>query len=179
MAKFTLELPLEVINDVRRLYDDSPKIFEAMTQAGAEVVKENVIRNMKSSFADSSKLEPYLKITKAYRTYDGKFVNTKVAFYGYYKQGERTHTVSREATLPKEYMTGKGYRQKRTSSGQNEATYQYDGVPVALIAIAREFGTSRGEKKKPFFRKSFKKDQIETAMLRAMREASGGLMDDA
>lgn len=44
-------------------------------------------------------------------------------------------------------------------------TKQYpDGVPIPLIALAREYGTSSGESKKPFFRKSFKKAQIEEVM---------------
>ena len=38
------------------------------------------------------------------------------------------------------------------------------GTPIPLIAMAREYGTSSGEEKKPFFRKSFKKTQIEQAM---------------
>ena len=46
--------------------------------------------------------------------------------------------------------------------------YAEDGTPISLIAQAREYGTSRGgkehEKKKPFFRKSFKKKDIEQAM---------------
>ena len=42
--------------------------------------------------------------------------------------------------------------------------YTEDGVPIPLIAQAREYGTSRGEAKKPFFRKSFKKKEIEQAM---------------
>ena len=42
--------------------------------------------------------------------------------------------------------------------------YTEDGVPIPLIAQAREYGTSRGEKKKPFFRKSFKRVDIEQAM---------------
>lgn len=41
-----------------------------------------------------------------------------------------------------------------------------NGTPIPLIAMAREFGTSRGEAKKPFFRKSFKKKEIEQAMQR-------------
>ena len=40
------------------------------------------------------------------------------------------------------------------------------GTPIPLIAKAREYGTSRGEQKKPFFRKSFKKTQIEQEMLK-------------
>ena len=39
------------------------------------------------------------------------------------------------------------------------------GVPIPLIAMAREYGTSSGEQKKPFFRKSFSKKEIEQAML--------------
>ena len=38
------------------------------------------------------------------------------------------------------------------------------GTPIPLIAMAREYGTSSGEAKKPFFRKSFKKKEIEQAM---------------
>lgn len=40
-----------------------------------------------------------------------------------------------------------------------------NGTPIPLIAMAREFGTKRGEDKKPFFRKSFKKAEIEQAMM--------------
>lgn len=40
------------------------------------------------------------------------------------------------------------------------------GVPVPLIAIAREKGTKRGEARKPFFKKSFNKQQIEAEMKR-------------
>jgi hypothetical protein len=43
--------------------------------------------------------------------------------------------------------------------------YNSKGVPIPLIAMAREYGTSSGERKKPFFRKSFKKTEIEQAML--------------
>ena len=42
--------------------------------------------------------------------------------------------------------------------------YNEEGVPIPLIAQAREYGTSKGEAKKPFFRKSFKKKAIEEAM---------------
>ena len=42
--------------------------------------------------------------------------------------------------------------------------YTEEGVPIPLIAQAREYGTSKGEAKRPFFRKSFKKQDIEAAM---------------
>ena len=44
--------------------------------------------------------------------------------------------------------------------------YDEDGVPIPLKAMAREYGTSRGEAKRPFLRRSFNKGQIEAAMLK-------------
>ena len=47
-----------------------------------------------------------------------------------------------------------------------EPTNQYPkGTPIPLKAMAREYGTSRGEKKKPFLRKAFAKKDIEQAMM--------------
>lgn len=147
MAKFKCELPTELINELTKLNQNTPKMMEEMTKAGAEVVRKNVISNMKSSFKDSNKLEPYLKVTKSYRTKNGS-VNTKIAFYGYYKKGSKSFTV-------------------KSKKGKE---YSYDGVPVPLIVRAREFGTSNGEAKKPFFRKSFNKSQIESEMLKVQKK---------
>ena len=49
-----------------------------------------------------------------------------------------------------------------------------NGTPIPLIAMAREFGTSRGEAKKPFFRQSFKKKEIEQAMKLVQDKHIGG-----
>ena len=47
-----------------------------------------------------------------------------------------------------------------------EPTKQYPkGKPIPLIAMAREYGTSSGESKKPFLRKAFSKNDIEQAMM--------------
>lgn len=142
MAKFNVELPKDVMDEIDKRVKDTPKMMEEMTKAGAEVVYQNVISNMRYAFKDSSKLEPYLRITNTYRTFSDDAVNTKVAFYGYYKADAKAFT-------------------KKGKGGQS---YSYNGVPVPLIVRAREFGSSSGEKKKPFFRKSFKKAQIEKAM---------------
>lgn len=45
-----------------------------------------------------------------------------------------------------------------------------NGTPIPLMAMAREYGTSKGEAKKPFFRKSFKKTEIEQAMMRVQEK---------
>lgn len=43
-------------------------------------------------------------------------------------------------------------------------------VPAPLVAMAREYGTSRGEAKKPFIRKAFKKAEITSAMLKVQEK---------
>lgn len=129
MAKFEMELPLDLMKQLEELSDNSEKMCEEMTQAGADVVEKSINSGADRVFEDASGLKKCLKKTKAYRTGDGD-VGTKVAFYGYYtnKQGKK--------------------------------------VPAPLVAMAREFGTSRGEDKRPFVRPAFgKKSQIEKAML--------------
>ena len=147
MARFKMQLPTELLNQFKALEKNSDKMIEEMTEAGAKVVYNNVITNMQGSFEDANKLKPYLKITRSYKTPSDDGINTKVGFYGYYK--DKTFTV----------------RNKK-----NGDIYQYVGVPVPLIVRAREFGSSSGEAKKPFFRKSFNKSQIENAMLQVQKK---------
>ena len=68
MARFEIALPNDLIKEFEKLNKNSHKMLEEMTQAGAEVVYNNVRSNMKSSFKDSHKLENHLKITKSYTT---------------------------------------------------------------------------------------------------------------
>lgn len=140
MARFDMELPEGIINDFKRIYNNSDRIFGEMTKAGAEVVYKNVLANVPASFADSNIMN-CLKITKTYKTPSDDGIATKVAFYGYFenKKGEV--------------------------------------VPAPLVANVFEYGSSKVTKK-PFFRKSFRKSEIERAMLDAQKQASRGLLDE-
>ena len=52
-------------------------------------------------------------------------------------------------------------------------------VPAPLVANVFEYGRSNAPfPKHPFMRKSFKKSDIEQAMMKAQKEASGGLLDE-
>ena len=52
-------------------------------------------------------------------------------------------------------------------------------TPAPLVANVVEYGRSNMKfPKKPFMRRSFKKKQIEAAMLKAQKKASGGLLED-
>ena len=131
MAGFNLELPSDLIDNLKAIEENSEEMFGRMTRAGAEVVYNDIQSNMKKSFKSTESLDKGLKITKVYKTKSDDGINTKVGFYGYNDKG----------------------------------------VPIPLIAMAREFGTSSGEKKKPFFRKAFKKvNEIESAMLKVQKE---------
>lgn len=50
-------------------------------------------------------------------------------------------------------------------------------TPAPLVANVFEYGSSKFTKK-PFFRKSFKKSEIEKAMYDAQKKLSGGLLDE-
>jgi hypothetical protein len=141
MAKFNMELPKDLMKDFQRIYDNSEKIFGEMTQAGAEVVERNIRANVPKAIRNSEMMKN-LKITKVYRTPSDDGINSKVGFYGYFKD--------------------KDGRIK----------------PAPLIANVFEHGRSNLPfPKHPFLRKSFKKSDIEKAMLDVQKKASGGLLE--
>ena len=50
-------------------------------------------------------------------------------------------------------------------------------TPAPLVANIFEYGSTKFTKK-PFFRKSFRKKEIEEAMMKAQKELSGGLLNE-
>lgn len=155
MAQFQDILPNEEIENLKKIYNGTSKIFGTMTKESAEMVKSRVISNMKYSFKNSSKLVPYLKVSKTYQTKSDNGINNKVLFSGYYKEDSKSTTIRR--------------RNKK---------YSYNGIPVPLIVRAREFGSSRNEAPKPFFRRSFNPAEIKKIMLIVQKRESGGLLDE-
>ena len=142
MAKFSMELPTDILKDFEKVHGNTEKIFGEMTKAGAKVVMENIKANAPRSI-QTSEMMNCLKMTKVYKTLSDDGINTKVAFYGYFmnKDGVRT--------------------------------------PAPLVANVFEYGRSNLPfPKYPFVRRSIKKKQIEAAMLKAQKKASGGLLDE-
>lgn len=86
------------------------------------------------------------------------------------KAFERTETLLKGLKITKVYETpsddGINVHVGFYGYNKDKVTKQHPkGVPIPLIAMAREYGTSSGEDKKPFFRKAFSKKEIEQAML--------------
>ena len=126
MAKFTEELPVEVIRQFEELNLGATDMMKKMTEAGAKVVYGNIKSNLSKALKRrTGDLEKSLIITRPYKNSKDE-VATKVGFYG----------------------------------------YDRFGIPNPLKAMAREYGTSKGESKVPFVRPAFnKKSDIEQAML--------------
>ena len=92
-----------------------------------------------------------------------------------YKQVKANMKNSFKSTesLDKGLKITKSYRTP-TDDGINTKVgfygYNEKGVPIPLIAMAREFGTSRGEKKNPFFRKAFRQESAKTKAMKKAQE---------
>lgn len=140
MAKFHLDLPKEVMDEIAKIEKNTDKIFGAMTDAGADVVLQNIRANVPASFKQSKIME-CLKKTRIYKTPSDDGINTKVGFYGYFENENGVVT------------------------------------PAPLVANVFEYGSSKFQKQ-PFLRKSFRKADIEKAMLQAQKRESGGILDE-
>ena len=84
MAKFEMELPNDIMKDFQKIFDNSDEIFGKMTRAGAEVVEKNIRASVPKGIQKSQMMN-CLKITKTYKTPSDDGVNTKIGFYGYFK----------------------------------------------------------------------------------------------
>lgn len=84
MARFKAELPNDIIKEITALEKNTDKMLEEMTEAGAKVVLQNIKSSVPASW-HSSEIMKCLKVTRPYKTPSDDGVNTKVAFYGYFR----------------------------------------------------------------------------------------------
>lgn len=152
---FKVELPTEIMSDIRKIYDNTDEILGEMTRAGADVVENNMRNNAPEV------LKTYVTTTRTYRTPSDDGINTKVMVKGY---------------IPFSNPNRKGFSRR---GGDGDIYTTTEGVPSEFLANLYEHGRSTLPfPKKPFVRKSFRKKEIEEAMLEAQIKASGGLLDD-
>lgn len=139
MARFEMELPNDLIKAFDKLNEETEKMIGEMTQAGAQVVLEEIKANVPASFRDSDIMK-CLHITKVYKTPSDGGINTKIAFYGYF--------------TPKHPVGQKWID-----------THGTDKMAAELVCNVMEYGRSDGKvKKHPFVRKSFNKKKIKSAL---------------
>lgn len=146
MAKFSEELPNDLLKQFEKLNKDTHKILGEMTRAGAE----EVLNKVKVSAPVG--LGEYAKLTKTYDTPTDDGVNTKVYFSGYLPFTPPREKFIRSGGSGKTYITSKG-------------------IPADFLANIFEYGRSGNPfPKKPFFRKAFNKQRIEKAMLKVQED---------
>lgn len=143
MAKFSLELPNDIIKDIQKADKNIDKALGEMTRAGAEVVATRMRENAPNN------IKPYVKTSVTYKTPSDGGINTKVYISGY---------------IPFSNPNRKYFSRK----GGNGKTYSTDrGVPADFLAKVYEYGRSNAPfPKHPFFRKSFNDMEIESEMYR-------------
>ncbi len=154
MAKFSMELPTEVMKDFEKINANADEIFKEMTKAGAQVAAQAV-----KAAVPNRDLAGHVKVSVSYKTPSDGGVNTKVYFSGYIPfKGNR-----------------KTFKRRGSKGGAVYTTTK--GVPAGFLAQLYEYGRSTAPfPKRPFFRKSFNKQKIEAAMLDAQKKASGGIL---
>lgn len=148
MAKFKMELPNELIKEMQSLEKNTEKMMGEMTRAGAEVVQSNV-----QASVPVPAMASHVKLTRTYKTPSDDGINTKVYFSGYIPF----------SNPKRKYFSRKG--------GNGKVYRETEGVAVDFLANVFEYGRSSAPfPKKPFFRKSFKKAQITSAMEKAQEK---------
>ena len=143
MAKFTFEMPMDMIKELETLEMNTPEMMKAMTDAGATVVYNNIMKNI--DLPNTKTGREIIKSFKVARAVKGR------KFSGY---------------ATRVYSDGYVF-----SSGWSKGAKKYPdkGVPIPLIIAVMEFGSTYASKK-PFYRKSWKKAEIEDAMKAAQKQ---------
>ena len=77
MARFEMFVPEEIEKQLDKLYNDTPKIFGAMTKAGARIVADEL-----KATAPHPDIAANIKLTKIYETPSDGAINTKVLLVG-------------------------------------------------------------------------------------------------
>ena len=137
MAKFTMELPTEIMKDFEKVYKNSEQIFGGMTRAGAQVAYSNIRSNVPSSFR-GSQIMNCMRITRVFKTPSDDGINTQVGFYGYFinEAGKRTPAPlvanmfeygSSKRKYPKHPFLRKSFGKKQIEKAMLEAQKKLSG----------------------------------------------------
>lgn len=135
MARFKAELPNDIIKDFEKVEKNTDKMLAEMTEAGAEVVYNNIKASVPSSWHKSGIMK-CLKVTKTYKTPSDDGVNTKIAFYGYFtnRNGEKipaplvanvTEFGRSNSPYPKKPFLRKAFKKSQIEKAMEQVQDQY------------------------------------------------------
>ncbi len=135
MAQFTMELPQEILSDIKKLESNAEKIFGGMTKAGAEVALKNVKANVPAGWKNSG-IMGCIRLTRTYKTPSDDGINTKVIISGYFtnENGRKTPaplvanvTEYGSSKQPKQPFFRKSFRQGEIKEAMMKAQSELSG----------------------------------------------------
>lgn len=148
MAQFVAEIPNFVIDDCKKLYENSDELLGEMTRAGAEVVLDKIKAKCPQTIRNHARL------SVTYKTPSDGAINTKVYYSGYVPFSDPN----------RDYFTRAG------ANGRYYSTSK--GVPASFLAILYEYGRSNAPfPKRPSLRSAIgARSAIEQAMFEAQEK---------
>lgn len=134
MAKFAVELPTEILEDIERIYGSTDKILGDMVKAGANAVKRNIIASVPKAIKDSEMMG-CLQVSKVYETPSDGGINCKVGFFGYFKNRNGKIVPAPLVANVFEYGRSNAPFPKRPFMRKSFAK---DDIEAAMLAAQRE-----------------------------------------
>lgn len=92
MAKAKFEIPKELIDQMKKLEQDTPEMMKSMVEAGAETVLERMRSNAPQGMKSSPQLMACLGTTRPYEAPSDDSINVKVGFAGYFTNEDGVKT---------------------------------------------------------------------------------------
>ena len=134
MAKFRADLPGELMKQLSEL--ESGEMPSEMLKAGAEVVRENIEKNLPDGIKNSEGMMSCLSETKVYSTPSDDALNIKVGFSGYFinENGKKTPAPlvanvfeygRSDRRFPKQPFMRKSFSKKQITAAMNEVQKKY------------------------------------------------------
>ena len=139
MAKFVMELPIEIIESFEELHSSTEEMLGKMTRAGAEIAYRNVVKNMRKSFKDSSKLEKCLKLTRTYKTPTDDGISTKVGIYGYFINEKGVEVPAPLVANAREYGARKKLRNEEPAKPFLRKSFKDSEIENAMLKVQDEY----------------------------------------
>ena len=92
MAKAKFEIPKELIDQMKKLEQDTPEMMKSMVEAGAETVLERRRSNAPQGMKSNPQLMACLGTTRPYEAPSDDSINVKVGFAGYFTNEDGVRT---------------------------------------------------------------------------------------
>lgn len=136
MAKAKFEIPKELIDQMKKLEQDTPEMMKSMVEAGAETVLERMRSNAPQGMKSSPQLMACLGTTRPYEAPSDDSINVKVGFAGYFTNEDGVKTPAplvanifeygrSSSPFPKQPFMRKSFNKSAITKAMEQAQKKY------------------------------------------------------